>query len=286
MDDGVLVVDAVTSGGDRASVLGDLVEPGSELSIGDEFFVQFEKYDGTEFLPIAGPTVLRLLDISDVEAFERDAIAARCGDFLPVLLHPMIHLADQCGLGTAPCGGPKVRRYVDVHGGQRVTAAGPLVNSTERACDTTCVPPTLAKPINELRRAHPWLPRYLAALDVLRAIGMRYSIPWRVSGFGTRLNSELSHSFDLGAQGYGLPFLLLGSDRVVVYDQSSRALASIGRDAARFAEVLLATGGHAAALVAAELLDLPIGAAASACSNLVERLGQVGVSLPPISEEP
>ena len=106
---------------------GDLDEPGDEIQVGPDLWVQTIDYAATRYLSVAGPTVLRFPDADDAGAFAKDVTTVRGrGQFNPALLHPAVEIGDRCLLTDSPCTrlGQLTRLYVDSEGVVRTAPRG------------------------------------------------------------------------------------------------------------------------------------------------------------------
>lgn len=300
MGDGCQVVttagDAV--GGSLSSIRaseaqGALSEPGDELAVGDDFYVQVERYTAAAFLPIAGPTLLRVTDDEDLDAFLADVDAALAGTWPEALQHPMVHIADQCGLGAATCGGLARRAHVDQADNVRTTPGGPVLGRLDElasghvpavghGCDHTCRPPALAERMAVEIARRPSLGRLLTSLDVVRALASSRGHRGVVSGFGDRLMAAdhlPAQPIDLQRDGERLPYVVTAEGNTVVFDARTHALVAVGRDAAVLVDALLAAGAEQAPALAAASLGVPVETAASALLQVCERLSRARVSV-------
>jgi len=186
------------------------LEPGlvGMVAVGGDSPVEVVEYaEGRDVEPF-GPTLLRLRDAEDVAAFLADADAAHAeGSFPRALLDRLAFLADTCAWRAAPCPSRRLPRLVlDLDEGDRpvlrtapaglplAPADTPLADlrtaaarrsgaeAERRGCSTCpvqatcsadeCLSAVLA-PADycAARRARPWLPAYLHALDALSLTG-------------------------------------------------------------------------------------------------------------------
>ncbi|MFD6273974.1 hypothetical protein, partial [Nocardia asteroides] len=102
-----------------------------------------------------------------------------------------------------------------------------------------------------LRR--PWLGRYLAAAEAVRAARSRGLADLRVSGFGTRLNPLLDPERGVDREDPHLPLLLWSGDVAQIHDPRSGRILRLSADTTPAAEALLATGSCRAAARYADL---------------------------------
>ncbi|MFC5952954.1 daptide biosynthesis RiPP recognition protein [Streptomyces pratens] len=263
---------------------GSLTEPGGEFSNGQDFFLQTHAYTASPFMTVFGPTVVRVFDQADFEAFLRDADRAITqGAFPDFLVAPSVLLADPAALSGEfnPADGPALRLYADEHGQVSTTPTGAALGTVEDSLETLAERFTHMRPgtaaldtvtaedtLSEALRDRPFLPRYLAAVAALRSLAARGVTGLRVSGFGSRLTPELTGTgadADLGDP--RLPILVYGDTDAYVVDGSR--LFAVDRRTARTLECFLATGGRVAGLVPAAQVD-----------QLIELLAKRGVRLP------
>ena len=80
---------------------GSAAEPGEELSIGDDFFLQIQDYATSEYMSLLGPTLIRICGPQDFAAFLADADRARdTGSFAEFATNPAVQFADQSAYGA------------------------------------------------------------------------------------------------------------------------------------------------------------------------------------------
>ncbi|MFD4633541.1 hypothetical protein ACFVYR_31205 [Streptomyces sp. NPDC058284] len=63
-------------GATRIPYRGSFVESGSEVQLGEDFFLQIQAYSIAGFLALLGPTAVRVTEPEDLDAFLADAEAA------------------------------------------------------------------------------------------------------------------------------------------------------------------------------------------------------------------
>lgn len=208
---------------------GSLVEPGAEVRLADDFFLQVQAYSIAGFLALLGPTVIRFTDPEDVETFLADADSALAtGDWSDVLTNPTVQLADLAAIGgTAPSDGPRLRLYLT--GGEvRVSPLGPVLGKVGDSVSFAehAGPGPERLPVGaELQRevvARPWLARYHSAVQGLQSLRARGYEGCAVSGFGLRFDARL----DVGDQAPELtlpkaPVLLRSDADYFVYEPAS-----------------------------------------------------------------
>ncbi|MFD9113002.1 daptide biosynthesis RiPP recognition protein [Streptomyces bottropensis] len=260
------------SGADGHRVVGyegSLAGAGGEFSPGAGFYLQIQGYGISEYMSVAGPTLVRIADDTDFDVFLADADRALLdGTFPDFLTHPAIQLADLPGLGAGrtPAAGPRHRLYVGADGavstapgGTRLGTAvdGPdLLDARWRrlnsGAETTCVVCLGAVVDHDLRRtaltARPWLGRYLAALGAIRSLRARgVDGTIRVSGFGGRITEALATDADADLRDADAPLLLWTDQDVYVHAPAPSRTFSVERSAATPVEALLACGSAEAA---------------------------------------
>ncbi|MFE9395692.1 daptide biosynthesis RiPP recognition protein [Streptomyces flavidovirens] len=250
---------------------GSFSEPGGEGSIGSDFYLQVQSYGVSAYMSVVGPTLLRVADDSDFEAFLDDADRARHdGVFADFLTHPVMQLADLPALGAGPVGdGPLLRLHIAADGSLSTSPAGRrlgtlgdspavLAENWRRLNEGVQQPCSVALGLvlpedgrSAALAARPWLGRYLAAVEGLRDLRARGLDRLRVSGFGGRMVPALEAvpGADLGGD---VPLLLWNEDASFLYgaDASSgsgRRLFQLERKAAQAAEALLVLGSRPAA---------------------------------------
>jgi hypothetical protein len=181
---------------------GALDEPGDEIQIGNDFWVQAADYASLPYLAITGLTIVRLYTAEDAAAYLADVRQAlRTGRIPQALLHPAVQLGDRCALsGGLPCtaNGLGARLHVAADRSVRTMAGGRIIGevgdsqvvltgsahalSTQ---DDLCVDGTVTAALREAERAE--LSGFLAALDALRLMAARTGTTWKASGLGYRV---------------------------------------------------------------------------------------------------
>lgn len=260
-----------TDGGIVLGYDGSLSDPGGDVQIGAQFFLQIQDYGTSEYLSLIGATLVKVVDGRDFEAFLTDAdTALDSGVFPDFATHPLVRLCDVAALG-GPIGvdGPRLRLYVDADGAVSTSTAGSRlgeigddlaaldaawgkVNSeSEQPCAVS-----LAQAVEEdVRvaglRARPWIGRYHGALDAVRCLRARHignGRDIRVSGFGGRLVPELrdvAEPRDLRPT--EAPLLVWADDSAYVYDAGTERVFQVSREAGAQVERLLVHGSVEAA---------------------------------------
>ncbi|GAA1460152.1 hypothetical protein NE857_32700 [Nocardiopsis exhalans] len=242
---------------------GALDEPGTEISIGDDFFLQTQDYATSEFMSIIGPTLVRVSDAADFRHFLSDADRAYAeGVFPEFATAPAVRIADLPGLGASPDGdGPRTRLYVNTDGDISTSPGGSglgrvgdplsaLQASWDRANTESALPCSvcLGATVPEAERSRelldrPWLGRYLDVLPALRTMTVNNVGGLRVSGFGGRITqafAETGHDHDLREP--SAPVVMWDDERGYVYDLASDRVFAVEHIAASAAELILATG--------------------------------------------
>ncbi|WP_051794618.1 daptide biosynthesis RiPP recognition protein [Streptomyces sp. NRRL S-87] len=163
-------------------------EADAEAGLHPDFYLQTQPYARARALAPLGPVLVRVTGPDDLDAFLADADRARAeGVFPDHITHPAVQLADHRELGAPVEGdGPALRLYVGsdgtVHlnpGGAPLGGLGTPPADLDRAWRTAALDPRITE--------RPWLGRYLAALEAVRAARARGFGGIRVSGFGGRL---------------------------------------------------------------------------------------------------
>jgi hypothetical protein len=251
---------------------GSVREPGTDIAVGDDFFLQVQDYATSEYLSVIGATLVRITGDGDLEAFLADADRAMAeGLFPPFVTDPAVQLADVAALG-GPWreDGPRVRLYVGPAGEMSVSPGGLRLGSlgephaelqrrwegTNTASAAPCAVALGATLDDDAARSRalldrPWLGRYLHAVDALRELGARgEATGLQVSGFGCRLRPEVAaveRPADLDAPGADLPVLLWNADAAYLHRRGRTF--RLDAAAAPLIELLLVLGrAHARAL--------------------------------------
>lgn len=240
---------------------GSLSEPGAECSLGSDFYLQIQNYGISAYMSVVGPTLIRVADDMDLDAYVADADEARrTGVFPDFLTNPVIQLADLPALGAGPAGdGPRRR----LHAGQDGTLStapggaplGVLGEDTLDELEARWLPgaaTAAAAPV----AGRPWLGRYLAAVGAVRDLRARGAADVRVSGFGGRLGAAARAADAEGPVADGtdatLPLLLWSGENAYVHDPASGRTFGLDPVAAGLAEALLVSGSTAAAAAHAD----------------------------------
>lgn len=244
---------------------GSFAAPGAEAVLGNSFFLQIQNYAISEFMSVVGPTLVRVSDDADLDAYLKDADRAVVEGVFPAFLtHPVIQLADLPGLGAGLLGGPSLRLHVRASGEVSTSPSGiPLGDVGTRFADiesaweringasshpcAVCLGDVLDSGTREAGLAQrPWLARYLVAIEAIRNIRARGVEDIKVSGFGGRIHEDLSHG---GApnEDPDAPVLLWNTGTAFVYAPGSGRAFQASLEVARLAELLLVRGGVDAA---------------------------------------
>lgn len=245
---------------------GSLTEPGVEMSIGDDFYLEIQDHATSQYMSLLGPTLIRIVGGEDFATYLDDADAARTsGTFREFATHPAVQFADQSALGAGPGDdGPALRLFV-ARDGHISTSPGGLslgtlgtpfdsvraewgrVNALATQPCSVCLGSVLD---DEVRSSglgeRPWLGRYLLALGALRELRARTIEGAQVSGFGTRLLAGLPLPDD-GAgtadrTGTAWPFLLWAGDDAYLIDPLPRRTLKLERRTAEVVDALLTFG--------------------------------------------
>ncbi|GAB3169552.1 daptide biosynthesis RiPP recognition protein [Streptomyces incanus] len=243
---------------------GSLTEPGGEFSNGQDFFLQTHSYAASPFMTVFGPTLVRVLDEADHEAFLADADRAVTeGVFPDFLVTSSVVLADPAALGgqAAPGDGPALRLYADHDGRLSVSPTGGVLGTVGDSLEPLVARHSQISPraaglgriltsaaLDTASADHPHLARYLRAVNALRNFAARGITGLKVSGFGSRLAPQLAGSnarADLADP--ALPLVLYRDDEAYIVDGSR--LFTVDVRAAQALECLIATGGRTAGLV-------------------------------------
>jgi hypothetical protein len=235
---------------------GGTTEPGDEMEISREFWVQTADYVSLRYLGVAGPTVVRLLADADAEAYLEDVVQANATGVYPeTLLHPVVELGDRCALSaTTACtaSGLGSRLHIDVDGNVRTSPAGRVLGTSgataaeltvaAAACDTdVCVSPEVGAVLAGAEALG--LHRYLAALDALRTMTLRIEAPWRVCGPGFSLLDDADGADDGGADEATASrddfFVLVAPREQVLFDTRAHRAFRVDRAVAQVLEAVL-----------------------------------------------
>lgn len=271
---------------------GDLDLPGDEIQVGSDFWLQAMDYYSARFMAIAGPTVIRLADGSDAEAFARDAVAAvGTGAIESALLSPAVEVGDRCLLGGRPCtvGGRLPRLHVGSDGVVRTTPAGldlgTVGDSRTRIADRAAALAAQGLDVcasEEINAALtdaslPARRLMLGAIDAMRTMALRTKAAWWVSGIHGDVASMESARPD------GQPradLLVLWSEQShVLFDVGQHRAFTIGRDIAGVLEVLLRNGSPELAVRRWIASGHPVADAPGAVEAIVSEFSARGVDL-------
>ncbi|MER5629682.1 daptide biosynthesis RiPP recognition protein [Streptomyces nitrosporeus] len=248
---------------------GSLGEPGAEAGLHPDFYLQVQAYSITPYLSVLGPTLVRITEEADFQAYLDDAgRALDQGEFSEYLTHPAVQLGDLSALGGGPGeDGPGLRLYVAADGTVSVSPGGAplgpvgtprdeLHRAWQEFPDALGAVPDSASRARELA-SRPWTGRYLAALGAVREAVTRGMEQPRVSGFGGRMTEALNgfaEPFDRSATA---PLLLHNGERALIHHPVDRRTVALSTDAALAAEALLVTGSaqEAARYAAPDTVD-------------------------------
>ncbi|MDX3854076.1 daptide biosynthesis RiPP recognition protein [Streptomyces sp. AK02-01A] len=247
------------SGAEVITWQGSLGEPGAEAGLHPDFYLQVQAYSITPYLSVLGPTLIRIAEEADFQAYLDDAEQALArGEFSAFLTHPSVQLGDLGALGGDPEGdGPGLRLYVAADGTVRVSPGGaplgPVGTSPaglhrawrESPGALGALPDAASR--TERLTARPWLGRYLAAVGAVREAVTRGLDQPRVSGFGGRVVAALDGFAAPRDQSATAPLLLWNDERALIHHTGDRRTVALSTDAALAAEALLVTGSARAA---------------------------------------
>jgi hypothetical protein len=259
---------------------GSLSDPGGDVQIGTQFFLQTQDYGTSEYLSLIGATLVKVVDGRDFDAYLADADTALAeGAFPDFATHPLVRLCDVAALG-GPIGvdGPRLRLYVGADGVISTSTAGaPLgelgddlaaLEETWSKINAESALPCavgLARAVEEdVRvaglRERPWIGRYHGALGAVRALRARNigdGRDIRVSGFGGRMLRELedvAQPRDLRRD--EAPLLLWTGEDAYVHSPATERVFRVPLPAAARVERLLVHGSPEAAAGADDLDQL------------------------------
>ncbi|MFE7094354.1 daptide biosynthesis RiPP recognition protein [Streptomyces erythrochromogenes] len=253
---------------------GSLAEPGDEMSVGDSFFLQTQDYATSEYMSVIGPTLIRITEEADFDAYLADADRARNqGAFAAFTTDPAVRIGDLSALGAGPVGdGPFTRLYVRstaevslspvalplgtvADGGAALAAEWTRLNSeSAQPCAVSLGLAVPDRSRTDALTARPWLGRYLAALDAVRELRSRGITDLKVSGFGGRLVPGLAELDENAADRHDAdtPLLLWTEEKAVVHHAGTGRFFALDRAAAELAETLLVHGSVEAAAAHAD----------------------------------
>lgn len=269
---------------------GELDAPGDEIQVGNDFWLQSMDYYSARFMAIAGPTVIRLADKQDAEAFGREAQAAtHTGTIEPALLSAAVEIGDRCALEGRPCttNGRLPRLHVGHDNIIRTTPTGlplgrvgdsrTMIAARATAWTNQGLDVCVSHEINAALTPSTIAARrlMLAAIDAMRTMALRTRTLWWVSGIHgdiTPMEPELSRT------AIRSDLLILWSEQShVLFDSRQHRAFTVGREIAAVLEVLLRNGStqQAANRLAGEIAGAtpPI----AAVTALVEQFTARGV---------
>lgn len=251
---------------------GDPSEPATELSVGDDIYVQLQDYATAEYMSLIGPTLVRLVDPADFGVYLADLDRAVTeGIFPEYLTHPSVQLADQPALaGTLADDGPRLRLHLDAAGTWSTSATGAALGDlgstwselndawVARQRDSTwpcavCV----ANVVPEDERVaawqeRPWAGHHLAAQAAMRDLAARGVRDVKVSGFGGRLSKALAPWPTIATSPWRTPdatspVLAWNDDRAYLHLPDRDRTFALDRSGADVVEALLTCGSITAA---------------------------------------
>lgn len=271
---------------------GDFEEPGDEIQVGTELWVQLIDFSGISYLSVAGPTVIRLADADDALAFIREAASVRRKSAIERnLLHAGVEVGDRCALTDSPCtrGGIPARLYIDADGTVRTAPRGlPLGTAGDRLDAIAaagqryaargidpCVPQDIAAVLKQAPRDDRLM--YLNSIDAIRTLQMRTGEPWYVSGVHGRVARDdtgprvIPHRSDM--------LLLWSAANFVLFDVRQHRAFAMQAEAAEIADVLLSSASDADACTRLADRAAVQGNPVAAITAVRSTLGQCGVRL-------
>ncbi|MEU8887044.1 daptide biosynthesis RiPP recognition protein [Streptomyces sp. NPDC048442] len=220
---------------------GALDTPGEDVGLHPDFYLRVDGYRAAARTVLLGPTLVRITDDADLDAYLADAeLALKAGKFQDFLTHPAVQLADLSDLGAPDHGdGPGLRLYVAVDGSVSHAPGGPVIGDLRSTPEELAAAWRKARTVRTEISQRPQLARYLAAVGAVRAARARGVSRPRVSGFGGRLVAGLPQVEEAA----DAAFLLWSEDgRATVHDPRTGREIALSADAARAAEALLVTG--------------------------------------------
>ncbi|RXS69400.1 hypothetical protein EST92_25660 [Streptomyces sp. TM32] len=272
---------------------GRFCEAGDEMLVEGAYAVELQDYLAAAYLPVVGLTVVRIMNEADWKAFLQDAdLAYDQGVFVEQLAHPSVLLADKGPLGflQPTTAGDLLRLHVTADGEVRPSAGGAVLGTV---ADSLAELEEAARQlprggVGDLHSAvscdvvydalveRPWLPRYIRALEALRATRQDGSVH-RVSGFGGRMVEGL----DVGrVEPVEAPLLLWNETEALLNDTVSGRWFRLGCDAARLVELVVTAGSRSAAEGSAvALLGMPVSVARQAIDAVEAQCRHAGIRI-------
>lgn len=255
---------------------GSLSDPGYDVQIGTQFFLQTQDYGTSEYLSLIGATLVKVVDEHDFAGFLNDADTAyKDGNFADFVTHPMVRLCDAAALGAiVPEDGPRLRLYVGAEGTISISPSGAplgelgddlatLVAAFEKLNGESALPCAVALAgvvPEDIRVAklkeRPWIKGYhraIAAVRNLRAREITDGRDVRVSGFGGRFAPDLQGAeaeWDLTQE--DAPLLCRIRDEYYLYSGALERVFRVPSEASPQVEALLAYGSPEQAAVAGD----------------------------------
>lgn len=243
---------------------GEVDEPGADVAVGDDFYLQVQDYASSAFVSVIGPTLVRFFEQADFDAYVDEADRAYTdGEFPAFLVDPSVQVADlEAVSGLARGDGPAVRLHVDAAGRLGTAPAGlrfaEVTDSWESVTaawhERSAEAPgalQLGRVVDEAHRLdqlgrRPWLGRYLVVCEALRRL-VRHGVPaFRVSGFGHRLGEGVG---DADLTEATLPVVVWTPDKAYVSTPSGRVF-SVSLEFGKVLEHVLGSGSVDAARAA------------------------------------
>lgn len=245
---------------------GPVTEPYAEVVVAETFALQVVPYALGRYLPIGGPTLLRVSEAADLEAYVADADEAHdTGRFATLFAGPTTLLADEPALGGwTGHGGPAHRLWVDADGGISTGPWGEPIGRLGDSLDTLTetwqraqgggVPCAVAlgrAVAADVRAAalieRPWIGRYVKAVSALRGLAGRGHDSVRVSGFGGHLDEDLAGGSTV--PGAAAPVLCWDDAHAFLSDGAVGRTVRISHELGRVVEKLLVLGPAAAEVI-------------------------------------
>lgn len=271
---------------------GELDGPGDEIQVGSDFWLQSMDYYSARFMAIAGPTVIRLADGNDADAFAHDAVAAvGTGAIESALLAPAVEVGDRCLLAGRPCtvDGRLPRLHVGSDGVVRTTPVGLELGvvGDSRAVIARRAAALAAEGLDVCASREtnaaltdsslPARRLMLGAIDAMRTMALRTRAAWWVSG----IHGDLAPMEPGQPAGRPRPDLLVlwSEQSHVLFDVRQHRAFTVGPDIAGVLEVLVRNGSteHAARRWVAS--GHPDAQAAEAVGSIVSEFSARGVDL-------
>jgi hypothetical protein len=221
---------------------GAVTNPGDDIGLGRELYIQTMDYCSLRYLNVLGPTMIRIMTAEDAEALLVDVdTALRTGHFPEQLLHPLVELADRCALrGSTKCSGRSLERmHIDRAGVVRTSPTGRVVghvgDDLEALATRAAAPgqdPCLNDESSSVLRTHGFerIRTFAAGLDAARILAQRSRREWWLIAEGGDADRPAPRS-DL--------LLLTDGTSHVLYESASRRAFRLDVAAAQLAGAIL-----------------------------------------------